>query len=134
MACLAEGLICKDKYLGLLIACVFLKIILKERQERKQQRLQENTGSPAPASDAALDGESGGDDGAPEQAAPSGTDVPGGRAPRQCRAAAVWVRLAGQTVFHGREALLAPCALLGGGPRDRGEAPEGVLCGIGCSP
>uniref|UniRef100_A0A8C8XF81 SECIS binding protein 2 n=1 Tax=Panthera leo TaxID=9689 RepID=A0A8C8XF81_PANLE len=35
------------------------KIILKERQERKQQRLQENTVSPAPASDAALDGESG---------------------------------------------------------------------------
>ncbi|XP_059268078.1 selenocysteine insertion sequence-binding protein 2 isoform X1 [Mustela nigripes] len=52
------------------------KIILKERQERKQQRLQENTGSPAPASDTALDGESGGDDGAPEQAVPSeGSDV-----------------------------------------------------------
>lgn len=52
------------------------KIILKERQERKQQRLQENTGSPAPASDTVLDGESGGDDGAPEQAVPSeGSDV-----------------------------------------------------------
>ncbi|XP_049496813.1 selenocysteine insertion sequence-binding protein 2 isoform X3 [Panthera uncia] len=47
------------------------KIILKERQERKQQRLQENTVSPAPASDAALDGESGGDE-ALEQAEPSG--------------------------------------------------------------
>ncbi|XP_058551867.1 selenocysteine insertion sequence-binding protein 2 isoform X4 [Neofelis nebulosa] len=47
------------------------KIILKERQERKQQRLQENTMSPAPASDAALDGESGGDE-ALEQAEPSG--------------------------------------------------------------
>uniref|UniRef100_A0A667H020 SECIS binding protein 2 n=1 Tax=Lynx canadensis TaxID=61383 RepID=A0A667H020_LYNCA len=46
------------------------KIILKERQERKQQRLQENAGSPAPASDAALDGESGGDE-ALEQAEPS---------------------------------------------------------------
>ncbi|XP_053763706.1 selenocysteine insertion sequence-binding protein 2 isoform X3 [Panthera pardus] len=46
------------------------KIILKERQERKQQRLQENTVSPAPASDAALDGESGGDE-ALEQAEPS---------------------------------------------------------------
>ncbi|XP_047556110.1 LOW QUALITY PROTEIN: selenocysteine insertion sequence-binding protein 2 [Lutra lutra] len=52
------------------------KIILKERQERKQQRLRENTGSPAPADDAALDGESGGDDGAAEQAVPSeGSDV-----------------------------------------------------------
>ncbi|XP_045877996.1 selenocysteine insertion sequence-binding protein 2 isoform X1 [Meles meles] len=58
------------------------KIILKERQERKQQRLQENTGSPAPASDAALDGESGGDDGAPEQAAPpEGSDVSSFSAP-----------------------------------------------------
>ncbi|XP_045325341.1 selenocysteine insertion sequence-binding protein 2 isoform X3 [Leopardus geoffroyi] len=46
------------------------KIILKERQERKQQRLQENAVSPAPASDAALDGESGGDE-ALEQAEPS---------------------------------------------------------------
>lgn len=76
MACLAEGLIRKDKYLGVLIACFVLKIILKERQERKQQRLQENTGSPAPASDPALDGESGGDDRAPEQAVPSGIAVP----------------------------------------------------------
>ncbi|XP_040305475.1 selenocysteine insertion sequence-binding protein 2 isoform X2 [Herpailurus yagouaroundi] len=46
------------------------KIILKERQERKQQRLQENAVSPAPASDAALDGESGGDE-ALDQAEPS---------------------------------------------------------------
>ncbi|XP_032164464.1 selenocysteine insertion sequence-binding protein 2 [Mustela erminea] len=58
------------------------KIILKERQERKQQRLQENTGSPAPTSDTALDGESGGDDGAPEQAVPSeGSDVSSSSAP-----------------------------------------------------
>uniref|UniRef100_A0A8C7BC98 SECIS binding protein 2 n=1 Tax=Neovison vison TaxID=452646 RepID=A0A8C7BC98_NEOVI len=58
------------------------KIILKERQERKQQRLQENTGSPAPASDPALDGESGGDDRAPEQAVPSeGSDVSWSSAP-----------------------------------------------------
>ncbi|XP_035930955.1 selenocysteine insertion sequence-binding protein 2 isoform X3 [Halichoerus grypus] len=46
------------------------KIILKERQERKQQRLQENAVSPAPASDAVLDGESGGDE-ALEPADPS---------------------------------------------------------------
>ncbi|XP_034502828.1 selenocysteine insertion sequence-binding protein 2 isoform X2 [Ailuropoda melanoleuca] len=48
------------------------KIILKERQERKQQRLQENAGSPAPAGEAVLDGESGGDDEPFEQAGPSG--------------------------------------------------------------
>ncbi|XP_045738082.1 selenocysteine insertion sequence-binding protein 2 isoform X5 [Mirounga angustirostris] len=47
------------------------KIILKERQERKQQRLQENAVSPALASDAVLDGESGGDE-ALEPADPSG--------------------------------------------------------------
>ncbi|XP_072617346.1 selenocysteine insertion sequence-binding protein 2 isoform X6 [Vulpes vulpes] len=47
------------------------KIILKERQERKQQRLQENAVSPAPASDAVPDGESGGDDEAFEQVDPS---------------------------------------------------------------
>uniref|UniRef100_A0A452RNF6 SECIS binding protein 2 n=1 Tax=Ursus americanus TaxID=9643 RepID=A0A452RNF6_URSAM len=48
------------------------KIILKERQERKQQRLQENAVSPAPAGDAVLDGDSGGDDEPLEQADPSG--------------------------------------------------------------
>ncbi|KAF0882618.1 SEBP2 protein, partial [Crocuta crocuta] len=47
------------------------KIILKERQERKQQRLQENATSPAPASDTVQDGERGGDE-ALEQARPSG--------------------------------------------------------------
>ncbi|KAF3816013.1 hypothetical protein GH733_016118 [Mirounga leonina] len=47
------------------------KIILKERQERKQQRLQENAVSPALASDAVPDGESGGDE-ALEPADPSG--------------------------------------------------------------
>ncbi|XP_036788993.2 selenocysteine insertion sequence-binding protein 2 isoform X6 [Manis pentadactyla] len=48
------------------------KIILKERQERKQRRLQENAVSPAFASDDAQDVESGGDDKALEQADPSG--------------------------------------------------------------
>ncbi|XP_057576516.1 selenocysteine insertion sequence-binding protein 2 isoform X6 [Hippopotamus amphibius kiboko] len=51
------------------------KIILKERQERKQQRLQENSVSPAFASDDVQDvqdGESGGDDQALEQLDPSG--------------------------------------------------------------
>ncbi|XP_029057922.1 selenocysteine insertion sequence-binding protein 2 isoform X4 [Monodon monoceros] len=48
------------------------KIILKERQERKQQRLQENAVSPAFASDDVQDGESGGDDQALGQADPSG--------------------------------------------------------------
>ncbi|XP_029775273.1 selenocysteine insertion sequence-binding protein 2 isoform X1 [Suricata suricatta] len=46
------------------------KIILKERQERKQQRLQENAASPGPASDAGQDGESDGDE-TLEQAEPS---------------------------------------------------------------
>lgn len=73
MAYFADGLIFKDKYLGVLIAYFILKIILKERQERKQQRLQENAVSPAPASDAVLDGESGGDE-ALEPADPSGTE------------------------------------------------------------
>ncbi|XP_004409906.1 PREDICTED: selenocysteine insertion sequence-binding protein 2 [Odobenus rosmarus divergens] len=50
------------------------KIILKERQERKQQRLQENAVSPASASDAVLDGESGGDE-ALELADPSGLET-----------------------------------------------------------
>ncbi|XP_009187345.1 selenocysteine insertion sequence-binding protein 2 isoform X3 [Papio anubis] len=50
------------------------KIILKERQERKQQRLQENTVSPAFTSDDTQDGESGGDDQVPEQAEPSGPE------------------------------------------------------------
>uniref|UniRef100_A0A8P0T3I1 SECIS binding protein 2 n=1 Tax=Canis lupus familiaris TaxID=9615 RepID=A0A8P0T3I1_CANLF len=52
------------------------KIILKERQERKQQRLQENAVSPAPASDAVPDGESGGDDEAFEQVDPSVAEGP----------------------------------------------------------
>ncbi|XP_017383960.1 selenocysteine insertion sequence-binding protein 2 isoform X2 [Cebus imitator] len=55
------------------------KIILKERQERKQQRLQENAVSPVFASDDTQDGESGGDDQVPEQAeasGPEGTDEP----------------------------------------------------------
>lgn len=69
----AEGPIFKDNSLGVLIAYFILKIILKERQERKQQRLQENAGSPAPAGEAVLDGESGGDDEPFEQAGPSGT-------------------------------------------------------------
>ncbi|KAM5261152.1 selenocysteine insertion sequence-binding protein 2 isoform 2-T2 [Hipposideros larvatus] len=46
------------------------KIILKERQERKQQRLQENAESPAFASDDVQDTESGGEDLALEQAEP----------------------------------------------------------------
>uniref|UniRef100_A0A2K5KME8 SECIS binding protein 2 n=1 Tax=Cercocebus atys TaxID=9531 RepID=A0A2K5KME8_CERAT len=50
------------------------KIILKERQERKQQRLQENAVSPAFTSDDTQDGESGGDDQVPEQAEPSGPE------------------------------------------------------------
>ncbi|XP_007445683.1 PREDICTED: selenocysteine insertion sequence-binding protein 2 [Lipotes vexillifer] len=50
------------------------KIILKERQERKQQRLQENAVSPAFASDDVQDGESGGDDQALGQPDPSGTE------------------------------------------------------------
>ncbi|XP_065734754.1 selenocysteine insertion sequence-binding protein 2 isoform X4 [Phocoena phocoena] len=50
------------------------KIILKERQERKQQRLQESAVSPAFASDDVQDGESGGDDQALRQADPSGTE------------------------------------------------------------
>ncbi|KAB0396469.1 hypothetical protein E2I00_005203, partial [Balaenoptera physalus] len=48
------------------------KIILKERQERKQQRLQENAVSPAFASDDVQDGENGGDDQALRQPDPSG--------------------------------------------------------------
>ncbi|KAM8962774.1 selenocysteine insertion sequence-binding protein 2 isoform 5-T5 [Lycaon pictus] len=52
------------------------KIILKERQERKQQRLQENAVSPAPASDAVPDRESGGDDEAFEQVDPSVAEGP----------------------------------------------------------
>ncbi|XP_011803408.1 PREDICTED: selenocysteine insertion sequence-binding protein 2 isoform X2 [Colobus angolensis palliatus] len=50
------------------------KIILKERQERKQQRLQENAVSPAFTSDDTQDGESGSDDQVPEQAEPSGPE------------------------------------------------------------
>ncbi|KAM7092148.1 selenocysteine insertion sequence-binding protein 2 isoform 3-T3 [Molossus nigricans] len=51
------------------------KIILKEREERKQQRLQENAASPASAGDEALDAESGGDGLAPERA-PWGAQAP----------------------------------------------------------
>ncbi|XP_024107536.3 selenocysteine insertion sequence-binding protein 2 isoform X6 [Pongo abelii] len=50
------------------------KIILKERQERKQQRLQENAVSPAFTSDDTQDGESGDDDQVPEQAELSGPE------------------------------------------------------------
>ncbi|XP_012509024.1 PREDICTED: selenocysteine insertion sequence-binding protein 2 isoform X3 [Propithecus coquereli] len=49
------------------------KIILKERQERKQQRLQDNAVSPALTSDEGQDGESGSNDQAPEQVDPSGS-------------------------------------------------------------
>lgn len=69
MAYFAEELISEFKCFKHLI----LKIILKERQERKQQRLQENAVSPAFASDDAQDIESSGDDQALEQADPSGT-------------------------------------------------------------
>uniref|UniRef100_A0A8C3VGD9 SECIS binding protein 2 n=1 Tax=Catagonus wagneri TaxID=51154 RepID=A0A8C3VGD9_9CETA len=48
------------------------KIILKERQERKQQRLQENAMSPALAIDDLPDGEKGGDDQALQPLDPSG--------------------------------------------------------------
>ncbi|KAM8801980.1 selenocysteine insertion sequence-binding protein 2 isoform 6-T7 [Rhynchonycteris naso] len=48
------------------------KIILKEREERKQQRLQENAVSPAFVSDDVQDGESVGDNLALEQGEPSG--------------------------------------------------------------
>ncbi|XP_037706914.1 selenocysteine insertion sequence-binding protein 2 isoform X2 [Choloepus didactylus] len=48
------------------------KIILKEREERKQQRLQENAVSPAAAGDTVQDGESGGDEQPLEQVEPSG--------------------------------------------------------------
>ncbi|XP_060056519.1 selenocysteine insertion sequence-binding protein 2 isoform X6 [Erinaceus europaeus] len=59
------------------------KIILKERQERKQQRLQENTASPASASDEVQDAESGGEDQSLEQADPSaaGVEQPASTAP-----------------------------------------------------
>lgn len=42
------------------------KIILKERQERMQQRLQENTGSPAISSDKVFEAESGSTDSQPD--------------------------------------------------------------------
>lgn len=74
VAYFAQGPIFKDNSLGVLIVYFILKIILKERQERKQQRLQENAVSPAPAGDAVLDGDSGGDDEPLEQADPSGTE------------------------------------------------------------
>lgn len=72
MAYFAEKLI-KYKDLSVLIVYLILKIILKERQERKQQRLRENAVSPAFGSDGTQDAESGGDDRALEQADPSGT-------------------------------------------------------------
>lgn len=62
------------KYLGVLIIYSILKIILKERQERKQQRLQENAVSPAFASDDAQDAESGSEELALEQAEPFGME------------------------------------------------------------
>lgn len=64
----AEHLISKYRYLGILIIYSILKIILKEREERKQQRLQENAVSPAV--DDMQDVESGGDDLALEQGEP----------------------------------------------------------------
>lgn len=68
----AKELTCKYKYLGALIIYSILKIILKEREERKQQRLQENAVSPALAGDDVHDVESG-DDLALEQGEPAGT-------------------------------------------------------------
>lgn len=58
-------------YLSVLIIDLILKIILKEREERKQQRLRENTVSPAVAGDEVQDAESGTEEQAadPEQAA-----------------------------------------------------------------
>ncbi|XP_005408936.1 PREDICTED: selenocysteine insertion sequence-binding protein 2 isoform X1 [Chinchilla lanigera] len=47
------------------------KIILKEREERKQQRLRENAVSPAMASDEAQDAESGAEEQAADQAGPA---------------------------------------------------------------
>nr|XP_058157423.1 selenocysteine insertion sequence-binding protein 2 isoform X2 [Dasypus novemcinctus] len=49
------------------------KIILKEREERKQQRLQENVVSPAAASDTVQDGEGSGDEQG-ETSAPGGSE------------------------------------------------------------
>lgn len=72
----AKELICKCKYLGALIIYSILKIILKEREERKQQRLQENAVSPALAGDDVQDVESG-DDLALEQEEPAGTSSVG---------------------------------------------------------
>lgn len=68
MVYFAEDLIGKYRYLGTLIIYSILKIILKEREERKQQRLQENTVSPE--ADDTQDVESGGDDLALEQGEP----------------------------------------------------------------
>lgn len=62
------------KYLVILIIYSILKIILKERQERKQQRLQENAVSPAFTSDDVQDVESSGDDLALEQGEPLGAE------------------------------------------------------------
>lgn len=65
-----RGVIFKYKYLVVLIIYSILKIILKERQERKQQRLQENAVNPASTSDDVQDVESSGDDLALEQGEP----------------------------------------------------------------
>lgn len=62
--------------MGALIVYSILKIILKEREERKQQRLQENAVSPALAGDEAQETESG-DDLALEQGEPTGTSPVG---------------------------------------------------------
>lgn len=63
-----------SKYFGVLISCLLVfnfKIILKERQERMQQRLQENAMGLTVASDDAQDVESG--DQAPKQGHSTGT-------------------------------------------------------------
>lgn len=65
MAYFTEELIFRCECLGVSVVYLTLKIILKERQERKQQRLQENALSPAFPSDDVQDvqdEESGGDD------------------------------------------------------------------------
>lgn len=76
MVYFAKELICKYKYLGALIIYSILKIILKEREERKQQRLQENAVSPTLASDD-VQGVESGDDLALEQEEPTGTSSVG---------------------------------------------------------
>lgn len=65
----AEEHVCKYTCLGAFITYSILQIILKEREERKQQRLQDNAASPAPAEDGVPGAESGGGL-APEQGEP----------------------------------------------------------------